>query len=387
MERKGSRHPKTGDFMTAEQRKKAEFEHNMELLRTILPEELNNTGPRNFLDSGDMSTGFGENRWQKYIDELRSQGENEQAEEAQRIIDSKKEASSTGQEWEEFTVKEDGTTVYDQDTGEQVYPKQSRNLKGNRDPRTGDLLTVSDSEGAKHPLTGKPTAERLVDGVVTDPSNLNDAQSKINIDNIKEKYGNIIEGERKGRELRAEKRNADASTQIEQEDSVDNWMANFESMSDVQFESIVYEELAQYGENAQDAYTEIKLAKGEADSEFTDAQMDAAETDRQAMEMESDFDAEIAQDQSMEDDISESELDRLMMEAESDRDSMEVAAEKRNFPMMNMSDKDKGMFTFQKTDTIANKKQQDSINTIVGDTGMNEEQARQLMTKLKGICG
>jgi hypothetical protein len=75
------------------------------------------------------------------------------------------------------------------------------------------------------------------------------------------------------------------------------------------------------------------------------------------------------------------------MEATADQDKMEGDAELRDFPMMNMSDKDKGMFQFQKTDTIANEKEQASIDTIMGDTDMNPEQARQLMTKLKGICG
>jgi hypothetical protein len=55
--------------------------------------------------------------------------------------------------------------------------------------------------------------------------------------------------------------------------------------------------------------------------------------------------------------------------------------------MMGMSDEDKGMFQFKKTESKDDKTIGAGIGVIVKDTGMNEEQARQLMTKLKGICG
>jgi len=41
----------------------------------------------------------------------------------------------------------------------------------------------------------------------------------------------------------------------------------------------------------------------------------------------------------------------------------------------------------KKTESKDDKNIQAGIGVITQDTGMNEEQARQLMTKLKGICG
>jgi hypothetical protein len=140
------------------------------------------------------------------------------------------------------------------------------------------------------------------------------------------------------------------------------------------------EDLAQYGTNAEDAYTEVKLAKDTAEDEYTDAQMDAAETDREAMEMGAELSAEMEA-------ADNAELDALMKPAEDAADKLDVDYEARTFPMMGMSDKEKGMFQFKKTESKDDKTIGAGIGVIVKDTGMNEEQARQLMTKLKGICG
>jgi hypothetical protein len=81
------------------------------------------------------------------------------------------------------------------------------------------------------------------------------------------------------------------------------------------------------------------------------------------------------------------ELDALMKPAEDAADKLDADYEARTFPMMGMSDKDKGMFTYKKTESKDDKTIDAGIGVITQDTGMNEEQARQLMTKLKGICG
>jgi hypothetical protein len=176
--------------------------------------------------------------------------------------------------------------------------------------------------------------------------------------------------------------------------TVDGWITQFKALSEEDFREITREDLKELGINAINAYYDVldihdaaddrekaSLNKefdwqGKAKGPLTDKERDTLVQEDVARE-DAKFDAQ----------LEDAESDRTMMEADADADKLDTDYEASEFPMMGMSDKDKGMFSFQKTDTISNKKEQDSINTIVGDTGMNEEQARQLMTKLKGICG
>jgi len=167
--------------------------------------------------------------------------------------------------------------------------------------------------------------------------------------------------------------------------TVEGWVTEFKALSEEDFRNINDRDLKELGLNAIDAYYEVLDIHDAAD-------------DREKASLANEFDwqgdakgplTDEERDTLVQEDVAreDAESDRTMMEADADADKLDADYEASEFPMMGMSDKDKGMFSFQKTDTISNKKQQDSINTIVGDTGMNEEQARQLMTKLKGICG
>ena len=176
--------------------------------------------------------------------------------------------------------------------------------------------------------------------------------------------------------------------------TVEGWVTEFKALSEEDFRAINNRDLKELGLNAIDAYYEVldihdaaddrekaSLAnefdwQGDAKGPLTDEERDTLVQEDVAKE-DAEFDAQ----------LEDADSDRAMMEADADADKLDDDYETREFPYHAMSDEDKGMFSFQKTDAIANKKQQDSINTIVGDTGMNEEQARQLMTKLKGICG
>jgi len=185
--------------------------------------------------------------------------------------------------------------------------------------------------------------------------------------------------------------------------TVAGWITQFKQLSEEDFRAINDRDLKELGLNAIDAYYEVLdihddaevLADKQAELDINRAedQFDELDDEVETREMLKVWDAETkADDVAREDaefdaELEDAESDRTMMEADADADKLDDDYEARTFPMMGMSDKEKGMFSFQKTDTIANKKEQDSINTIVGDTGMDEEQARQLMTKLKGICG
>ena len=385
-----SRNPQTGDNWTKKEEEafnKDEFEKNLARFESMTPKELGSTGP---VHAG-MGTLLSPDRWQTYINWLIEAGMEAEAKILETAVTTKTETKILPKElyWDEDATEaeieadiqayEEGGPYVESDPEDALIDSrnQTRGLKGDR-AADGSLIQGPSDVSSK-------TFSRPVDvkdgEITTTDEQIPTDEIMAGINARKPE----LEERAKDREERL--KNLDSIVDIKDEDSVENWMDNFESMSDDMFESIKFEDLAQYGANAEDAYTEVKLAKDKSEDEYTDAQMDASETDRQAMEMGAEFDAEIAQDQADEDQLTDAEAERIMMEADADADKLDDDYEARTFPMMGMSDKEKGMFSFQKTDTIANKKEQDSINTIVGDTGMDEEQARQLMTKLKGICG
>lgn len=345
---------------------------------------LYNTGP--ITEEG--GTEFGTDRWASYFEDNPEEAPNNW------IVGETTSETYLDESTQEFIVDKDETKILD-DKGEVIFQPSEGIDEGDRFIEPEEY---QEDNATKRGLTGQRDSQ----GTLTiTPLTRNEKGEKVNLEEFTKEKNAVIRNklekvrgsikDKKDKLAMMEATNIDAESEaevdIEQEDSMENWMDNFESMSDEMFETIKFEDLSKYGANAEDAYTEVKLAKDKADSEFTDAQMDAAESDREAMEMGAELDAEIAQDQADEEQLSDAESERMIMEATADQDKMEGDAELRDFPMMNMSDKDKGMFQFQKTDTIANEKEQASIDTIMGDTDMNPEQARQLMTKLKGICG
>ena len=345
---------------------------------------LYNTGP--ITEEG--GTEFGTDRWASYFEDNPEEAPNNW------IVGETTSETYLDESTQEFIVDKDETKILD-DKGEVIFQPSEGIDEGDRFIEPEEYQA---DNATKRGLTGQRDSQ----GTLTiSPLTRNEKGEKVNLEEFTKEKNAVIRNklekvrgsikDKKDKLAMMEATNIDAESEaevdIEQEDSMENWMDNFESMSDEMFMAIDFKDLEKYGANAEDAYTEVKLAKDKADSEFTDAQMDAAESDREAMEMGAELDAEIAQDQADEEQLSDAESERMIMEATADQDAMESDAELRDFPMMNMSDKDKGMFQFQKTDTIANEKEQASIDTIMGDTDMNPEQARQLMTKLKGICG
>jgi hypothetical protein len=383
-----SRNPTTGDNWTKAEEaafNKAEFEKNLARFESMTPKELGSTGPQH----EGMGTEFSPDRWQAYIDWLRKAGMEAEAKILETAITTKTETEILPKElyWDEDATDaeiaadvkaydEGGPYVKSDPADALIDSRDKRGLTGNRDPETGDLMQGPSDVSSK-------TFSRPIDieNFEKDDESVTTSDKQIPTDDIIDAI-NARKPELAARAKDREERfkNLESIVDIKDEDSVENWMDNFESMSDDMFESIKLEDLAQYGTNAEDAYTEVKLAKDTAEDEYTDAQMDAAETDREAMEMGAELSAEMEA-------ADNAELDALMKPAEDAADKLDVDYEARTFPMMGMSDEDKGMFQFKKTESKDDKTIGAGIGVIVKDTGMNEEQARQLMTKLKGICG
>jgi len=390
-----SRNPMTGDNWTKAQEvefNKGVFADNLARFESMTPKELGSTGPQH----PGMGTLFSPDRWQAYIDWLKKAGMEAEAKILENAIVEKVEMKVLPKElyWDEDATDaeiaadvkaydEGGPYVESDPADALIDSRDKRGLTGNRDPETGDFIQGPSDVSSK-------TFSRPIDieNFEKDDESVTTSDKQISTDEIIDAI-NARKPELAARAKDREERlkNLESIVDIKDEDSVENWMDNFESMSDDMFESISFEDLAQYGTNAEDAYTEVKLAKDKSDDEFTDAQMDAAETDREVMEMGSEFDSEIAQDQADEDQITDAESERIMMEATADADKLDADYEASEFPMMGMSDEDKGMFSFKKTESKDEKTIGAGIGVIDKDTGMNEEQARQLMTKLKGICG
>ena len=230
---------------------------------------LYNTGPI----TEDGGTGFGEDRWAAYFKSNPEEAPSDWTGDSKSYV----EKAPTDQE---FLAQMDNMEVYDDDgkliyaDGEEVDGKsQARGLTGTRDGE-GTLKTVSDSEGVEHPLTEKPIGERIdIEGNVTDPTNKNDAQTEINKEGIRDKYGKIVEDLRTEREGRASVRDADVEATIDQEDSVENWTTSFEAMSPEMFDAINPEDVKDLSENAQTAYNQIKGMNTDLDQEVTEGML------------------------------------------------------------------------------------------------------------------
>jgi len=380
-----TRHPITGDNWTSKQEadfNKAEFEKNLALFESMTPKELGATGPKH----AGMGTLFSPNRWQAYIDWLVKAGMEAEAKALEEAVVEKTESKILPKElyWDEDATDEEieadikeyeeGGPYVESDPADALIDSrnQTRGLKGERDA-DGNLMQGPEDITVKASIKDKDGNWVKTDEWLAKETAQNAAKREALQASIAEKKARLGE-------MEADTTDAETEVDVEDEDSIENWMANFESMSDEMFESIKFEDLAQYGENAQDAYTEVKLTKDKQNDLELEDSMTIAEDERQAMEAEAD-------DQALEDEVLDAESERVMMEADADADKLDAAYEANTFPMMGMSDEDKGMFTFKKTESKDDKNIQAGIGVITQDTGMNEEQARQLMTKLKGICG
>ena len=349
-----SRNPKTGDNWTKKEEEafnKDEFEKNLARFESMTPKELGSTGP---VHAG-MGTLLSPDRWQTYINWLIEAGMEAEAKILETAVTTKTETKILPKElyWDEDATEaeieadiqayEEGGPYVESDpedalihTFDSKDSVQGRNLSGNRDA-DGSLLTQEDKD-----LTAKIRADQeKFKGEFTDnPLTVerSNATSATNKEAINKKWA---------------KRRADIKAAVEAAKQKDLHSAREEASL----------------ENVPDWLGQSEGAISDEDRDRL-VQEDVAREDAK-------FDAQ----------LEDADSDRVMMEADVDADKLDTDYEASEFPMLGMSDEDKGMFQFKKTESKEDKNIDEGINVITQDTGMNEQQARQLMTKLKGICG
>jgi hypothetical protein len=394
-----------GSLMTAQQQKafeQAEFDSNIELLESLDPKDLYNTGPK-YTRDGSPVTSFSPDRWSKYIDELEKRGEVEKAKQLADALAEKK--AQTEEDIELDTQLEDAETDREvMEMGSELDEERMKIMPSEDffwEEGTSDEQIAADLKAHKEggPYLDEGTKLDVTwtddDGVVhkgwSDNRGLKGNRDKDgNLITAKSDMAKEIEDDEKI-EAEIEK---DFAGGDDLDTTVAGWITQFKALSEEDFRDIDRQDLVPLGQNAVDAYFDVldihdaadDREKASLNKEFDwqgKAKGPLTDEERDTLVQEDVAKADAELDTELED----AESDRTMMEADADADKLDTDYEASEFPMMGMSDKDKGMFSFKKTESKDDKTIGAGIGVIVKDTGMNEEQARQLMTKLKGICG
>ena len=353
-----SRNPLTGDnWSKAEEVEfnKGVFADNLARFESMSPKELGATGPSH----PGMGTLFSPDRWQAYIDWLRKAGMEAEAEQLENAVVEKVETKIIAPEltWDEDATDaeiaadvkaydeggpyvesdpDDALTIEWKDKVGRAGNVGQRNLSGNRDAN-GNLLTAEDEA-----LTAKIRADQ---------------------EKFKDKWtGNPLTADRAGETRDANKEAINKK-----------WAKRREDIA-AAVEAAKQKDLHSAREEA--SLENVPDWLGQSEGAISDEDRDRLVQEDVAREA-AEFDAQ----------LEDADSDRAMMEADVDADILDADYETREFPYQAMSDEDKGMFTYKKTESKEDKNIDAGINVITQDTGMNEQQARQLMTKLKGICG
>jgi len=214
---------------------------------------LYNTGP--ITDSG--ATEFGTDRWASYFKKNPDEAPSDWTGDSE----SYQEKAPTDQE---FLAQMDSMEVYD-DEGELVYSEgkdvggegQERGLEGSRD-NEGSFKTYM-----------KPID--IKDGEITvSDEQVPTEDVMAGIEKRKaERPAKMADIEQRLADVDAVDIDADVAAEmaIEEEDSVENWTENFESMSTDTFNEINSEDVKDLSENAQTAYNQIKGMSAGLDQE------------------------------------------------------------------------------------------------------------------------
>ena len=253
------RNPKTGDLMTKEELREINKKRFAEALESG---SLYNTGP--ITEEG--GTSFSPERWDEYFKknpEEAPQGWTNQKDYQEKLetgeIDTTVESLADMDKMEVYD--EDDNLIYAD--GKEIT--QDRGLGGDRDAE-GNFKTYM------RPIDIKDSEVTVKDEQVPTEDVLADIESRRTPEALA-----AAEDRKKDREKRMADVNAidvdsevavemaeeDMAKEIEKEDSFENWLDNFNSMSDEMFGSINPEDLTEYGENAVAAYNQIKgMAQG-----------------------------------------------------------------------------------------------------------------------------
>ncbi len=239
-----------GSLLTAKQLKEL---NRQRFLDGVDAGNLYNTGP--ITEEG--GTSFGTDRWADYF----KKNPDEAPADWTGDSESYQEKAPTDQE---FLAQMDNMEVYDEEgelvyaDGQDVEPKtQGRGLNGSRD-----------SDGTLRPQTeGSIRKIDIVDGEVTtedEQTPIKDVMADIESRRTPEALlaAAARKEDRDERMKALDNQDVDAEVEaemaIEEEDSVENWTTNFDSMSEDMFNSITAEDVAKLPKNAQTAFNQKK---------------------------------------------------------------------------------------------------------------------------------
>lgn len=352
-----SRNPITGDNWSKKDElafNKRLFQENLARYQSLSEEERGQTGPQH----PGFGTSFSPDRWQKYADWLEKQGLKEEAEAIREMVEEAPVEEPTTEEFIAFdddrliTTAEEGTPEYEQFLADiEAYESGSykkeglgadRGLKGERD-KDGSLMTEDEViMKVKSDITGKEYGSS---------KDKYDDEAEFNKAKIREKFA-------KEREERLEQQQKELAERLKQEKT-----AEFEEMIDPVRGSL------------EDILSSERVSHYE--KQLKDKEI--AEKDRIAQE------AKMAQEAALEQAYNQADVDVAMMEAGADQEAMEEDYERREYPMMHMSDEDKGMFEFKKTSDSADMRDSRAVEIITSMTGMNTGDAQALLNALKGV--
>lgn len=315
---------KDGSLLTKEQLR----ELNKRRFEQALAEgNLYNTGP--ITESG--GTSFGEDRWASYFEENPDEAPSDWTGDSE----SYQEQATGTQEYIIDDPKDMYVEVLEEELSDSS-PADMRGLQGNR-MADGSLATVT-----------------------TTPM-------------LKDETGKHVPGD----EVRAK----NAAKRAELDKSLTEKKARLAQLEAEQAEldSITAEDIAKQVEEEMKREEEKRKKEEEARKEEEEMSklMEESAKEQEAMEAE-------WEDAQMEEALSEAEIEQMMMESELDQEGMEEDWEGREYPMEGMSDKEKGMFEFKRTEDVADQPSNRGVSVIMDATGMNEEQAQSLLNKILG---
>jgi len=236
-----------GSLLTASQLKELNRQRFMEALASG---DLYNTGP-----ISDGGTDFAPDRWAAYFESNPDEAPSDWTGDSKSYVEKPK----TDQE---FLAEMDNMEVYDEDDnliyadGQEVGP-QDRGLTGNRD---GDGSLRPETKTSMRPVDIKDGEITIKDEQVPTEEVMADIESRRTPEALAAAEDRAEDRAKRLKKLDMTDIDAEVEAEmaIEEEDSIDTWAANFDSMSDDMFNSIKPEDIAELSANAQAAFNQKK---------------------------------------------------------------------------------------------------------------------------------
>jgi hypothetical protein len=237
---------------------------------------LYNTGP--ITDSG--GTEFGTDRWASYFKSNPDEAPSDWTGDSKSYVEKPK----TDQE---FLAEMDNMEVYDEDDnliyadGQEVGP-QDRGLTGNRD---GYGSLRPETKTSMRPVDIKDGEITIKDEQVPTEEVMADIESRRTPEALAAAEDRAEDRAKRLKKLDMTDIDAEVEAEmaIEEEDSIDTWATNFDSMSADMFNSIKPEDIAELSANAQAAFNQKKgMTQGldeEVDGMLSQKPSDASKTD------------------------------------------------------------------------------------------------------------